>query len=146
MRYFKDIQIGDKVVTRGRTVTETDFVLFAAVSGDWHPIHTDAEFAGQSQFGERILHGLGVLTLASGLLSPEHISDMAFIAFYGMDKVRFTAPVKIGDTIHVEWEIVDKQENDKYTGVVSAKQSIRNQKGEEVAFILARMLIANGEK
>lgn len=141
MKHFEDFQIGEKTITRARTITEADFMLFAALSGDWHPLHTDLEFAKKSQFGERILHGLGVLTLTSGLLSPEHISDIAFIAYYGMDKVRFTVPVKIGDTLHVEWEIVDKQEKDERVGIVSGKQSIINQRGEEVAFVLSKMLV-----
>jgi acyl dehydratase len=142
MRYFEDFQVGDKIVTRGRTVTEADIVNFAALSGDWYPLHTNIEYAKETQFGERIAHGMLVLSLASGLFSPEYVLNMAFIAFYGMDKVRFTAPTKIGDTIHVELEVMDKQDKDKYGGVVSFRESVKNQKEENVALSVIKFLIA----
>lgn len=142
MRYFEDFQVGDKIVTRGRTVTEADIVNFAALSGDWYPLHTNIEYAKETQFGERIAHGMLVLSLASGLFSPEYVLNMAFIAFYGMDKVRFTAPTKIGDTIHVELEVMDKQDKGKYGGVVSFRESVKNQKEENVALSVIKFLIA----
>ncbi len=142
MKYFEDFRVGDKIVTRGRTITETDIVNFAALSGDWHPLHTNIEYAKRTQFGERIAHGMLVLTLASGLISPEHLLHMAFIAFYGMDEVRFTAPTRIGDTIHVELEVMDKQDKDEHSGVISFRESTKNQKGENVALSMIKLLIA----
>src|SRR4030042_368205 len=129
MRYFEDFQVGDKIVTRRRTITEADIVMFSAFSGDWHPLHTDVEYAKSGPFKERIAHGFLVLSVASGLLP---LSEMAIIAFYGMDKVRFVAPVKIGDTIHVEFETVEMQERDERGGVINFKQTVKNQRGEEV--------------
>jgi len=100
MKYFEDFNVGDRIVTRGRTITEADIVMFSALSGDWHPLHTDVEYAKQGPFKERIAHGFLVLSVASGLLP---LSEIAIIAFYGMDKVRFIAPVRLLDTIHVEF-------------------------------------------
>jgi len=68
MKYFEDFQVGETVVTRARTVTETDIVSFAALTGDWYPLHTDVEYAKKGPFGERIAHGLLVLSIANGLL------------------------------------------------------------------------------
>lgn len=139
MRYFEDFQAGDKIVTRGRTITEADVVMFSAVSGDWHPLHTDVEYARKGPFKERIAHGFLVLSVASGLLP---LSEIAIVAFYGIDKLRFLAPVKLLDTIHVDFETVEKQEKDERGGVVTFRQTVRNQRGEEVAVGTMRTMIA----
>jgi 3-hydroxybutyryl-CoA dehydratase len=139
MRHFEDFQVGDKIVTRGRTVTEADVVMFAALTGDWHPLHTDVEYARQGPFQERIAHGFLVLSIASGLLP---LSEIAIIAFYGIDKLRFVAPVKLLDTIHVEMEAVEKQDKDERGGVITFRQTIRNQREEEVAVGTMRSFIA----
>jgi 3-hydroxybutyryl-CoA dehydratase len=139
MRYYDDFQVGDIEVTRARTITETDIVNFAAFSGDWYPLHTDIEYAKKSPFGERIAHGMLVLSVATGLMP---LYEMAIIAFYGMDKVRFTAPTKIGDTIHVELEVIEKQDKGELGGVVSLKESVKNQRGENVAISTMKVFIA----
>ncbi len=139
MRYFEDFQMGDVETTRARTITEADIVNFAAFSGDWYPLHTDVEYAKKGPFGERIAHGMLVLSVATGLMP---LYEMAIVAFYGMDKVRFTAPTRIGDTIHVELEVVDRQDKGDIGGVVALKESIRNQKGEDVAVSIMKVLIA----
>ncbi len=128
-------------MTRGRTVTEADIVNFASVSGDWYPLHTNIEFAKESQFSERIAHGMLVLSLATGLWSPEPLSQWAFIAFYGMDRVRFTAPVKISDTLHVELEVMEKQDKDEHGGVVNFNHLVKNQRGETVSACTLKLLI-----
>jgi 3-hydroxybutyryl-CoA dehydratase len=140
MKYFEDFQVGDTEVTRARTITETDIVNFAAFSGDWYPLHTDIEYAKKGPFGERIAHGMLVLSVANGLMP---LYDMAIIAFYGMDKVRFTAPTRIGDTIHVELEVIDKKDKGDLGGVVSLKESVKNQRGEDVAVSTMKVFIAN---
>jgi len=139
MRHFEDFQVGDKIVTRGRTITEADIVTFSAFSGDWHPLHTDVEYAKKGPFKERIAHGFLVLSVASGLLP---LSEIAIMAFYGIDKLRFIAPVKLLDTIHVEFETVEKQERDERGGVITFRQTVKNQRGEEVAVGTMRSLIA----
>jgi 3-hydroxybutyryl-CoA dehydratase len=139
MRYFEDFQVGDKIVTRGRTITETDIVTFSAFSGDWHPLHTDVEYAKKGPFGERIAHGFLVLSVASGLLP---LSEIAIIAFYGIDKLRFVNTVRLLDTIHVEFEAIEKQERDERGGVITFRQTVKNQRGEEVAVGTMRSFIA----
>ena len=139
MKYFKEIQVGDVEVTRARTITEADIVNFAAFSGDWYPLHTDVEYAKKGPFGERIAHGMLVLSVATGLMP---LYEMAIIAFYGMDRVRFIAPTKIGDTIHVELEVVDKKDKGDLGGVVNLKQLIKNQRGEDVAVSTMKVFIA----
>ncbi|MBE0479558.1 MAG: MaoC family dehydratase N-terminal domain-containing protein [Dehalococcoidia bacterium] len=141
MKYFDDFAIGDKIVTRARTVTEADVVNFASLTGDFHPLHVDAEYAKSTRFGERIAHGMLVLSVATGLWSPEHLLQWAFIAFYGMERVRFTAPVKLGDTLHVDFEVVEKQDKGNAAGVVNLRQSVMNQRGETVATCLVKLMI-----
>jgi 3-hydroxybutyryl-CoA dehydratase len=141
MRYFDDFEMGDKTVSKGRTITEADIVLFAAFSGDWHQLHTDIEYAKKGPFGERIAHGFLVLTVASGLMPLE---GMAILAFYGMDEVRFLGPTKIGDTIHVEMEVLEKKEKNEKSGVVSFKTSIKNQKDEDLS--VSTMMMALHKK
>jgi acyl dehydratase len=139
MKYFEDFNAGEIAVTRARTITETDIVNFAALTGDWYPLHTDIEYAKKGPFGERIAHGLLILSIANGLMP---LYDMAIVAFYGMDKVRFTAPTKIGDTIHVELEVVEKQDKGDIGGVITLKESVKNQRGEPVALSTKKVLIA----
>lgn len=138
MRYFEDFQVGDVETTRARTITEADIVNFAAFSGDWYPLHTDVEYAKKGPFGERIAHGMLILSVATGLMP---LYEMAIVAFYGMDKVRFTAPTMIGDTVHVELEVVDRQDKGEIGGVVALKQSVKNQKGEDVAISTLKVMI-----
>ncbi|RXK49394.1 MaoC/PaaZ C-terminal domain-containing protein [Halorientalis pallida] len=120
--YFETVEIGEQRETQARTVTEADVVNFAGVSGDFNHLHTDAETMGESQFGERIAHGMLVFSMATGLLwqSRSEQERDAVVAFYGIDEVRFVGPTFIGDTIHVEIEVLDKQERDHpvATGVV----------------------------
>lgn len=142
-RYFDDIKIGDKVTSRGRTITETDVVNFSMFSADWFSLHSDVEYAKNSMFGERIAHGLLVLSVASGLvpLGPDYT-----IAFYGMDNVRFINPTRIGDTIHVEGEILEKEERNEQSGVITYRQIVKNQKGEDVVVAIMKALMARRKK
>lgn len=142
MRYFEDFKMGEKIATKGRTITESDIVLFAAFSGDWHQLHTNIEFAKNGPFGERIAHGFLVLSVASGLMGLE---GMAIVAFYGMDNVRFVGPTRIGDTIHLEMEVAEKKEKDVKSGVVSIKITIKNQKEEVMAVFIMKLLIEKNE-
>ncbi|MBW1682927.1 MAG: MaoC family dehydratase N-terminal domain-containing protein [Deltaproteobacteria bacterium] len=139
MKYFEDFEPGQKFVTRARTITEADIVMFAAFSGDWYPLHTDAEYAKKSPFGERIAHGMLVLSATSGLLP---LYEWAIVAFYGMDKVRFSLPTKIGDTLHVEIEVLEKEDKGDPGGVVTYRNVVKNQRGEDVGFSIVKIFIA----
>lgn len=128
--YFDDIEVGDRHTTRGRTITETDIVSFAMFSGDWHPIHTDVEFAeADPRFGQRIAHGALVISVALGLVDfrPE-----AMKAFYGIDRLRFVAPTHIGDTLHVATEVLAVEPRTADDGVVTSRFTVLNQRGGEV--------------
>lgn len=141
--YIEDYTVGEKLITPGRTITEADVVMFAALTGDWNPIHTDVEIAKKSPFGERIAHG--PLTLCVGMslllrLGPYVGMPKSFIAFYGYDSVRFTYPVKIGDTIHTECEIEALEMKDDKRGIIVAKNTIKNQRGETVVVCITRAM------
>lgn len=139
MKYYDDFQLGEKIVTKGRTITEADIVLFAAFSGDWHQLHTNAEFAKKGPFGERIAHGFLILCVASGLMPLE---DIAVVAFYGMNQVRFLGPTRIGDTVHIEMDVTEMKEKGTKNGVVAFKSSIMNQKEEAVAVMDMQLMLS----
>jgi acyl dehydratase len=124
-KYFDQLSIGDVFAgTRGRTVTETDIALFSAVSGDWNPIHNDAAFAANGPFGTRIAHGLLLVAMMTGM-AP--ISGQAVIALYGFDRVRFTNPVALGDTITYTSKIAALQPRGDQRGVADLDFEICNQ-------------------
>lgn len=135
---FDRLQPGTQWVSRGRTITETDIVQFAGLTGDWFPLHTDREYAAQTAYGARIAHGLLVLSVAAGLvpLPPESI-----VALYGMDRVRFTRPVFIGDTIHVEVRVARKDARGPDRGLLTIVLDVRNQRGETVAMTHSKLLV-----
>lgn len=124
---FEDLEIGDTMVTRGRTITESDLVGFSALTGDWHPQHADAEWSANSQFGERIAHGMLVLSYAVGLVpfDPERV-----VALRGLEKVTFKRPTRIGDTIRVEVKVAEKKQLDENHGLVGFRWKVVNQEGK----------------
>ncbi|HHN94397.1 MAG TPA: dehydratase [Anaerolineae bacterium] len=107
-RYFEEFTVGDVVETAGRTITEADIVLFAGLSGDYNQLHTDAEFAKGTLYGERIAHGLLGLSIASGLAARLGFVEGTAQAFTGLEW-KFRAPIKIGDTIRVRAEVKKKK-------------------------------------
>jgi 3-hydroxybutyryl-CoA dehydratase len=127
---FEELREGERFATRGRTITETDVVQFAGLSGDMHPQHTDAEWSARSRFGERIAHGMLVLSYAVGLVDfdPERV-----VALRRVGDVVFKNPARIGDTIRVEGEIADRRELDEGHGLVTCRWRILNQRGKLVA-------------
>jgi len=134
---FDRLEPGTGFRSRGRTITETDLVSFATLTGDFHPVHTDAEWAAESLFGGRIAHGALLLSYCVGLVpfDPEHV-----VALRGFDRVAFKRPVRIGDTIRVEGEVASKQELDGDTGLVVFSWKILNQRDEAVALAKARVV------
>ena len=134
--YLEDFKIGDKAVSPGRTVTESDIVMFAGLSGDWNELHTNAEYAKSIPFGRRIAHGMLTLSISSGLgLRTRGHPPIEILAFLGMDKVRFTAPVFIGDTIRVEAEVIEARPSKSMpgAGILRFKNTVKNHKDEDVA-------------
>lgn len=104
--FFEEFSVGDSATTAARTVTEADIVSFAALSGDWNSIHTDAEFAAGTMFGGRIAHGLLGLSIASGLAVRLGFIEGTVIAFMGLDW-KFRAPILIGDTIRATAQVTE---------------------------------------
>lgn len=137
MQYFEDFQAGDKMVSQGRTVTEAHLVIFGGLTGDLHQLHTNTEFAKKGPFGERIIYGFLLLSMASGLME---LGDMDVIAFYGMDNVRFVKAALIGDTLYVVREVIEKEQKDHKSGVVSFKTTLKNQRDEDVVFFVMKLL------
>ncbi len=131
--YFEDFEIGQQIVTAGRTITEADIVAFAGLSGDYNQLHMDAEFAKQTAFGQRIAHGLLVTSIASGLAAQTGILEGTTIAFREIRDWKFAKPVFIGDTIHVVLEVIATKAMRRLGGgVVDIKVDIRNQHDETV--------------
>ncbi len=134
---FDRLEPGARFQTKGRTITEADIVAFAALTGDGHPLHTDAVWAAGSEFGSRIAHGSLVLSYCVGLMpfDPELV-----LALRGFERVAFKRPVRIGDTIHVEGAVESKRPLDEATGLVACAWRIVNQRGEAVALAKVRVL------
>ena len=138
-KYFDELEIGDKTESeRGRTITETDVVFFCYLTGNWLELHSNAEYAKETQFGERLVQGSLTFAIAAGL---QMVKRDLVIAFYGLDKMRFTAPVKIGDTLRAEAEVIDKEVKGDDSGVVTIKQVIKNQRDETTAIMIWKLLI-----
>lgn len=107
--YFDEFEVGQKVASPGRTVTEADIISFAGISGDFNSIHTDATYATETPFGARVAHGLLGLSIASGLAVRTGIMEGTVIAFREVLEWKFSQPVFIGDTIHVILEVIEKK-------------------------------------
>jgi 3-hydroxybutyryl-CoA dehydratase len=134
---FDALEIGSRFTTRGRTITETDLVSFSALTGDHHPLHTDAEWAAESEFKGRIAHGMLLLSYCVGLVPLDPAQVMAL---RGFERIAFKRPVRIGDTIHVEGTLESKVELDAATGLVVFGWRIVNQRGEAVALAKVRVV------
>ncbi len=103
--YFEEFEVGQQIVTQGRTITEADIVAFAGLSGDYNQIHTDAVFAASSPAGQRIAHGLLVLSVITGLAVQTGFMEGTIIVFREISGWKFSKPVAIGDTIHALLEV-----------------------------------------
>ncbi len=106
--YFEEFTEGLTLETRGRTITEADIVNFAGLSGDFNPMHTNAEFAASTPFGQRVAHGLLGLSVASGLSYQMGFLEGTVIAFTGLEW-KFREPIFIGDTIRVQVKVTKKR-------------------------------------
>ncbi|MBK6711457.1 MAG: dehydratase [Chloroflexi bacterium] len=125
--YFEDFEIGQIMQTAARTITETDVVNFAGLSGDFNRIHTDAVYAAQDTFGQRVAHGLLVQSIATGLAVQSGIIEGTVIAFRELS-CKFSLPVFFGDTIHVKIEITDTKAFRRLGGGnITMKYSVMNQ-------------------
>ncbi|WP_290819213.1 MaoC/PaaZ C-terminal domain-containing protein [Halovivax sp.] len=129
MSAFDEVEVGDTIETAARTVTEADIVNFAGVSGDFNDLHLDAEKMADSDYGERIAMGALVFSMTTGLLWQARGTDSGVVAMYGVDELRFVAPVFVGDTISVESEVVeaDPYDHPEASGRVRYEATVTNQ-------------------
>ena len=126
--YFEEFEIGQAITSVGRTVTEADVVAFAALSGDWNSIHTDAEFAADHPFGQRVAHGLLCMSIASGLAMRLGFLEETALAFREIGDWKFSLPVFMGDTIRVRATITETKPMRRLGGgLVNLKVEILNQ-------------------
>lgn len=131
--YFEDVEVGFRFETPSRTVTESDLVAFAGISGDFNPLHTDAAFAAGTIYGERIAHGALVLSVATGLRQRVGLFDGTLVGLLEIRSWRFRAPVRIGDTIRVRNEVTELRPAAKPDrGVMVQRIEVVNQADEVV--------------
>ena len=133
-KYFEDWVIGEEFFTPGRTMTETDIVMFAAMTGDYNQLHTNAQFMEQSQFGQRIGHGLLGLAVSHGLWFRSGYLEGTVIAFLGVNDWQFKAPFFIGDTLRVRYKAVKAKESSSKPdrGVITWHLEVLNQDDQVV--------------
>jgi acyl dehydratase len=105
--YFEDFEVGQSFESGGRTITETDLTFFSMLSGDWNPIHADAEFAKSTRYGQRVVHGTLGIAIATGMLHELGIFHESAIAMMSINQWKFVAPILVGDTLHLRLEITE---------------------------------------
>lgn len=132
-RHYEDVEVGDEYSSPARTVTEADIAAFAALTGDYSPVHTDEEYCRRSLFGGRVAHGLLGMGLVEGLMSRLPPAEGRGIASLGW-RWRFLHPIRLGDTVHVRWRIASKRlsRSRPDRGVVEEAIWLINQRGEVV--------------
>jgi acyl dehydratase len=131
--YLEDLESGQTFVSPGRTVTESDVMSFAALTGDNNQVHTDVEFAGRTRYGQRIVHGMLGASLCLGLIARTGVFEGSAVALLGVDGWRFRLPIFLGDTVTCTVEILSTRlTSSGTTGIVERQVTLRNQRGEVV--------------
>lgn len=137
--FFDTVDVGDRVTTIGRTITEADVVTYANATGCWLPIHTDREFAAETAYGERVVQGTFLLGLAEGLLYSNEPTGIRANA--GMDDIAFHRPVFIDDTIRFDVEVLEKTPRDDQSGIVTLDVEGTNQDGHTVVTYRTKLVM-----
>ena len=128
--YYDDFVPSQIFTSQGRTITETDLTMFSMLTGDWNPIHSDAEFAAASRFGQRLVHGAFGIGLGIGLMHSLGIFEKSAVALLGIDGWTFKEPVFVGDTLHLRLTILDKSLGGSgRTGRIGRRFELVNQHG-----------------
>ncbi len=142
--YFEEFEVGRSFTTPGRTVTEADIMAFAGVSGDFNLIHTDAEYAASGPFGQRIAHGLLVLSIASGLATRSGFIEGTVLAWRDIQDWKFSRPVFIGDTVRVTASVLQMKAMPRLGGgLIEFEIRVLNQHDELLQRGTWGMLIQN---
>ena len=131
--YFEQFEVGLEIQTAARTITETDIVNFAGLSGDFTQIHNDSEYSKTSPAGQRVAHGLLGLSVASGLAVQTGVLEGTVVYFREVNEWKFVQPIYIGDTIHVELEVVETKPMRRIgSGAVTITLDVKNQHSQTV--------------
>jgi acyl dehydratase len=132
-RYWEDFKRGEVLVTGRRTVDGGDVSRFAGLTGDFNPLHIDAEFARSTPFGERVAHGILTLAVSNGQQNLGGWFEGTTLALLGVDRLRFTTPVKFGDTVRTALTVKATRPASKPDrGVIVFEVAVTNQRGEVV--------------
>ena len=138
--HFDQLRIGDRWQSQARTITETDVVSFATLTGDYDPLHVDHEYAKNTPFRRPIAHGLLGLSFVAGLSSQ--CPAMRTTAFIAVRNWEFLRPAFFGDTVHVVTEVIDLQAKGRRHGKVTWKRELVNQRGETIQTGILETLVA----
>jgi len=143
---YEEFGMGTVYDTQARTVTEADVVAFAGLSGDFNPLHTDAESAKDSPFGERIAHGMLTVAICTGLANMTGLMKGTTIALLEQN-IKYTGAVKFGDTVRLQMEVIEKRETTKPDrGVVTLAARAYNQRDELVVDMVWTQLMKRREE
>ena len=146
-KYFEEFEVGQRLTTLGRTITEGEVYAFAGLSGDYNQIHTDAEFSKSTPFGQRVAHGLLGLSIATGLAMRTGVLDGTVLAFREIDEWKFIKPVFMGDTVHVEMEITETKAIPRIMGgSIMIVMELKNQRQETTMKGTITLLVASRPK
>jgi 3-hydroxybutyryl-CoA dehydratase len=141
--FFEEFQVGQHISSTARTVTESDVVTFAGLSGDYNQMHTDAEFSKNTPFGQRVAHGLLGIAIASGLAMRTGVLEGTVLAFREINEWKFSKPIFIGDTIHVELDVKETKALPRLGGgSVIIELGVKNQNSEVTMKGLWTVLVA----
>jgi acyl dehydratase len=140
--FFEDFEVGQSFESGGRTITETDLTFFSMLSGDWNPIHADAEFAKNTRYGQRVVHGTLGIAIATGMLHEMGIFHESAVAMMSLNQWKFVAPILVGDTLHLRLEIteIDPGKSER-VGRLGRRFVVLNQRDEIVQDGLSDLLI-----
>ena len=140
-KYFEDFAIGEVFETPRRTITNTDIVNFACLSGDFNEVHTNWEYAKTTPFGEPIAHAPLIYAVMGGLNYAAGVNDGTLLAVIGIDEWRMLKPVLHGDTVHMRSTVLEARPTSKPgRGIVKVKREFVNQKDEVVQTMLATFM------
>jgi acyl dehydratase len=140
-RFFEEQVENEVSLSAARTITEADVQSFAALTGDWNEIHTDAEFARTSRYGQRIAHGAFIFAASIGLLQGDTARQPQILAFLGVERLRFINPVFLGDTIRVRQTVRSLNVVNLESGMLEAAEEVLNQDEAVTVTYTAKFLI-----
>jgi acyl dehydratase len=131
--YYEDFEIGMKFTTPGRTITETDLVLFTGISGDLSELHTNEEYGKTTKYGQRLCHGMLGVSVVTGLMTRSGIFERV-VAMLGINNWKFLKPLFVGDTVHVRFQITEKRlsNSNPQAGIIGRYYELINQRDEVI--------------